>query len=444
MSEANTKISFEEQFNDFETTPVPPERRQTWLEQGMAWLGSGFGLSGLATGGLLANGLSFNDMIIVSIIGSLVITIIGCVNALISAKLHYSTTYTSRFSFGRNGARILGVIICISNFGWFAFQADMFGTTVASILKQTSGMDINSVIFTIIGGLAMSTTAIFGFKAIKLLSMISMPLLFILCGVAVWKTTTMIPLETIMASGPVGDPMTIAMGVSIVVGSYAVGIAIIGDFSRFSKSKKDCVYGVSLGYFFGYIPVLIIGAFFNYAFSNWNIVEVMIGSLGLGIFGALVLILGQWTTNDNNLYSSVLGLSNSLEGIKEIPRMRLSFIVGIISTAIAAIGVYKYFVTFLSMLGVFIIPITGILIADYYICGKEKYANENYTPQTKINPRALIAWIAAAFVGLTMTATSSGGLGLLVSIGDIIPVPIIGMLTALVVYAVLEKSKKHA
>ncbi len=40
----------EEKYNDYEKTPVPAEARKTWLEQGMVWLGEGFGLSGLAVG----------------------------------------------------------------------------------------------------------------------------------------------------------------------------------------------------------------------------------------------------------------------------------------------------------------------------------------------------------------------------------------------------------
>lgn len=37
------KISLEEQFNDYEKTPVPVEARRNWYEQGMIWLGEGFG-----------------------------------------------------------------------------------------------------------------------------------------------------------------------------------------------------------------------------------------------------------------------------------------------------------------------------------------------------------------------------------------------------------------
>ena len=156
-----TKASLEEKYNDYEKTPVPETARQTWYQQGMVWLGAGFGLSGLATGGVLADGLSFRDMLLVSIIGSIIITIIGTLNALVSEHTHLSTSFTCRRSFGIKGAKIIGIILCISNFGWYAFQADLFGTTIASVIKHVNGSSVNPVIFTIIGGITMSLTAIF-------------------------------------------------------------------------------------------------------------------------------------------------------------------------------------------------------------------------------------------------------------------------------------------
>lgn len=200
------KVSLEEKYNDYEKSPVPEKARQTWFEQGMVWLGAGFGLSGLATGGVLADGLSFRDMIIVSIIGSIIITIIGTLNALVSEHTHMSTSFTCRRSFGVQGAKIIGIILCISNFGWYAFQADLFGNTVSSIIKEVGGMSITPVIFTVIGGLAMSLTAIFGFKAIKKLSELGLPLLFVLCIIAVWKTGQQVAFSDIISAGPVGPP----------------------------------------------------------------------------------------------------------------------------------------------------------------------------------------------------------------------------------------------
>lgn len=435
------KVSLEETFNDYEKTPVPEKARQTWFQQGMVWLGSGFGLSGLATGGVLADGLSFQDLLLVCILGSMIVTVVGTLNALVSTHTHLATSFTCRRSFGIKGSKIIGIILCFSSFGWYAYQADMFGTTVAAVLKQTNGLDVNHIIFTVIGGLAMSLTAIMGFKAIKLLSEVGLPLLFVLCLIAIWKTFSTLSPAEIWNAGPVSTPITIPMGISLVVGSFAVGATMVGDFSRFSKSKKDCVIGVSLGHFWGYIPIMLFGAVFNYAFKNWNMVEVMIASLGMGLFGAIVLVIGQWTTNDNNLYSSVLGLMNTLDGVSRIPRMRLTFIAGFISTAIAALGVYTYFVNFLSLLGVFIAPIGGILIADFYICNRKSYDEGEETIQKGFKWDAILAWVIASLVGLSMTARPIG-FGWFVQVGDVFPVSLICILVAMFIYSVSQKLRK--
>lgn len=436
------KGSFEEKYNDYEKTPVPEHARKTWIEQGMIWLGEGFGLSGLAVGGVLANGLSFKDMCIASVIGAFIVFLLATICALVSTHTHLPTSFNCRRSFGTIGAKIIGVIFCICNFGWYAFQADLFGNTISFVVEQLSGSTISPVIFTVIGGLAMSMTAVFGFKAIKILSEIGVPLLFVLCITAVIKTGTIVPIVDIVSSGPIGSPISISSGITVVVSSFAVGIAMMGDFSRFCKTRKDCALGISLGYFWGYIPVMICGAFFTYAFKNWNVVEVMVLTLGLGISGALVLVIGQWTTNDNNLYGSVLGLMNTLDGVSKIPRMKLTFILGAISTAIAAFGVYKYFVNFLSILGVFITPIAGILIADFYICNRESYDEDWSTVHCGIKWDAIIAWIISSFVGLTMT-TKPIGFGWFVNFGNVIPVPVICIAVAIVFYVALIKFKNY-
>ncbi len=431
MAESNQKIkkqSLDEQFNDYEDVPVPEHARRNWLDQGIVWTGAG--LSILATGGLLADGLSFWDTVLVSIVGAIVIWVIAAFVGLVSVHLHLSASFTARFSFGRDGSRIFGAILCFSNFGWFAFQSDLFGNTVSSILRVGWGLETPTIVFTILGGLAMATTAIFGFKAIEKFSKFSFPILILLCVVAVWKTFSLVPAGDIIASGPIGAPITFPMGIPIVVSSYAGGIAVIGDVSRFSRSKKDCLLGLSLGYVWGFIPILLCGAFFTYAFHNWNIVEVMIEDLNMGILGALGLIICQWTTNDNNLYTSVLGVTNMLDGIVKIPRIRLSIIIGLISTAVAAIGMYKYFENFLSILGVFIIPVAGIIVSDYYLCNRQKYHIQNLQPTESVNPSAIVAWIAVSFVGLTMTAPPVG-FGWLAGVENYIPVPIIGMVMSM-------------
>ena len=237
---ADKAMTLEEKYNDYEKTPVPASARKTWFEQGMVWLGEGFGLSGLATGGILAQGLSFKEMCLVSVAGAFLVFLMAALSASVSTHTHMPVSFTCRRSFGVRGAKLIGVIFCFSNFGWYAFQADLFGNTISSVIKEMSGKSMEPVIFTVIGGLAMSMTAIFGFKAIKRLSEIGIPLLFVLCIIAVIKTGSIVPFDQIIQSGPTDSPISIPAGISIVVGSFAVGIAMMGLQPFLQNAKGLC------------------------------------------------------------------------------------------------------------------------------------------------------------------------------------------------------------
>lgn len=191
--------------------------------------------------------------------------------------------------------------------------------------------------------------------------------------------------------------------------------------------------GCLLGYFIGYLPILFLGALFTYAFQNWNVVEVMISKLGLGIIAAIVLILAQWTTNDNNLYSSVLGLSNAINGKFPYVRWKLTLIVGLVSTVISAIGVQKYYMNFLTILTSTIPAVAGVMASDFFILNKKGYdfglIRDNKLPNWKWN--AMIAWGVATLIGLTMSNPPTGfGVPFMVKLSETIPIPVVGIIIA--------------
>lgn len=435
-----------EVLNDYEVSPVPESERMSWLSQSAVFIGVSFCLAAISTGGVLANGLGFGDTVLAICIGSVIVTIIGVFCGIISAKTHLSSAVAARFSFGTEGAKIYGVVLAISLFGWFAFQADLFGSTVVSLIGSVSGATLPRLPFTLAGGFAMMLTAIIGYKGIKWLSNIAVPLLFILTMVALVMTFAKVPFSTIAASGPVAEPITLPVGIASVVGNTAVGVVIVGDFTRYSKTPADAVKGCVLGYTIGYIPILVIGAIFTYAFSNWNVVEVMLSILNMGVIAAFVLIVAQWTTNDNNLYSSVLGIASAIEGKIKYKRWVLTLIVGVISIIISAVGLIDHYVSFLSILTSAIPAVAGVVVSDYYILNKDGYdwklIEEKKIAKWKFN--ALISWGLAFLVGLCTTTPPTGfGIGFMVAFANIIPTPIICIIVAfclnLVLYPVFNK-----
>ena len=157
-----------------------------------------------------------------------------------------------------------------------------------------------------------------------------------------------------------------------------------------------------------------------FALANWGglvIAKATLAStimdglivLGLGTIALLIVILGQWTSNDNNLYSAALGIINVKPGSN---KHKITAICGVIFTLIAIAGIQGYFVNFLQVLGTFLPPFGGVLIADYYILKQgDKYRFDEDAKYEKVKPLAFVSVIIgglfAYLLGFGSTAINS-------------------------------------
>ncbi|MDH5707111.1 MAG: hypothetical protein OEZ45_13945, partial [Candidatus Aminicenantes bacterium] len=129
--------------------------------------------------------------------------------------------------------------------------------------------------------------------------------------------------------------------------------------------------------------------------------------LGLGFIGFLVLLLAQWTTNDSNIYSSVLALNN----IFRTKRWIITIVAGVFASLFAAFGILERLELFLIILTVSIGPIGGIFLCDYYLLKrlkterlktqKLKHNASEENSFSKINYKALGVYFISFLIGWT-------------------------------------------
>jgi cytosine permease len=113
---------------------------------------------------------------------------------------------------------------------------------------------------------------------------------------------------------------------------------------------------------------------------------------GLAIPALIVLGANIWTTNDNALYTSGLGLSN----ITKIRKRPMVLIAGVVGT-VTAIWLYNNFIGWLSFLNATLPPIGAIIMLDYFL-NKAAYASED-SDARKVNWAAIAGVVAGALVG---------------------------------------------
>lgn len=392
--------------DDYELEPVPDDKRKGWVKLTLVWIAGIIALSATALGGALGSGMSLNEAIVSTLIGTFLLSLISVICCIVGAKTGLSTSLVSSFALGRYGSMAVSVIIAISLFGWFGVQLDLFGSSLNKVILDVFNVNISPSLLMIIGGILMTITATIGYNAIEKLSVLAVPLLAILLIGSVYVVSSSFTYAELNAAPLTSTPLTIGMGISVVIGSLAVGAIIGPDISRYAKSVKDAVISSMLGYFVGYSIVLIISAILAKATSEVDVVAIMIG-IGWGTGGMLVLILAQWTTNNTNLYSSALGFSVVF---RRVPKYVLTIIAGLIGTAFAIAGIYTQFIPFLNVLSILIPPIGGVYTADFIFRHKQ-YSFNNIDKIPKIRLSSLLTWILASIVAF-MTTPAPTGFGL--------------------------------
>jgi cytosine permease len=179
-------------------------------------------------------------------------------------------------------------------------------------------------------------------------------------------------------------------GAGLVVGSFVSGGTATPNFTRFCKSSKVGLIITVIAFFLGNSLMFFFGAVSSIYAGGNDIFEVM---LNLNLFYIAIFVLGLniWTTNDNALYTSGLGLSN----IFGISKKTMVLLGGLIGT-LAAVWLYWNFCDWLNYLNCTLPPVGIILICSYFT-HRKAYLDDS-VPKRQVNWAAVIGVILGALV----------------------------------------------
>jgi cytosine permease len=411
--------------NQVQGFKIPPEQRQSALSLTAVWAGNMICLPALMVGGFLAVGLTIGQVFLALVLGFAVILVYMCLVGIQACDLGLPTVSLAESALGKTGSRfVISLLLGIACVGWFGVQAAVCGASFSAMLGGMTGVVIPQTASTLFWGIVMLLTAVFGYKAIKYLNYIVVPLLVLVLGYSAYAALfTGEGVKAIAAYVPAQNTGLLS-GIVMVVGSFALGGVISGDYSRFARSRSDVVKSSIFGVLPVSILIMSLGAATAIASGQSDITQILV-ALGLPSMGLLVLVLATWSTNIVNAYSGGLAVSNLL-GFDESKFKITTAIAGLLGTILGAAGLMAKFMTFLSVLSSFIPPVAGVMIAAYWIEGKGK--PENFKSVEGVNWAGIIAFAVGAAVAY-ITA-------------NVIPffaAPVNGIVVSIVLYLVLIK-----
>ena len=373
---------------DYSFEAVPQKSRKGFLSMFVIMLGFTFFSASMSVGAKMGNGLDLSGFIWAVLIGGVILAAYTGALAFIGAKSGLSFDLLAQRSFGRIGSYLPSAMISFTQVGWFGVGVAMFALPAAEVLK------INPTVLVIIAGVCMTASAYFGIKGMEIVSYISVPLIAVL-GIysMVLATSQGGGLAKIFAQN--SGSVTMLAAVGMVVGSFISGGTATPNFTRFSKSTKIAVIVTVIAFFIGNSLMFAFGAVGGAFTGKDDIFYVMLAQ-GLIVPALIVLGANIWTTNDNALYTSGLGLAN----ITKIHKRPMVIAAGVIGT-VTAVWLYNNFVSWLSFLNATLPPIGAIVILDFFL-NRRKY-EEGYEVKEVVNWGACAGVVAGALVGNFVT-----------------------------------------
>ena len=380
---------------DFTSSRVTKEGRKSNLSMFMVMLGFTFFSASMWAGQNLAAGLNFGGFIGAIILGGIILGAYTGTLGFIGAKTGLTLDMLAHRSFGRKGSWLPSAMISFTQMGWFGVGLAMFAIPIAQELMglevTPDHMPYQGYILVAIAGLLMTASAYFGIKSLTVISYIAVPLVGILGTVAMILAVKRGDATLVEQFAATNDgSLTIIAGAGLVIGSFVSGGTATPNFARFSKNGKIGFWVTVVAFFLGNSLMFFFGAVSSIYVGGNDIFEVML-NLNLFWFAVIVLGLNIWTTNDNALYSSGLGLSN----IFGFSKRTMVLVGGIIGT-VAAVWLYWNFCGWLNVLNCTLPPIGAILIISYFM-DRGDYQSDNIEIKT-VNWASVLGVVLGAVV----------------------------------------------
>ena len=377
---------------------VPDQARHPWLSVATQRFGQTTALSQLLLGATLGFGMTFWDAFVALTIGAVLLNAIAIAVGIVGQREGLSTAILTRWTgFGHAGSAMLGLIIALSCTGWFGVQTGLAGVALADV----TGV-LPAPVWSLVFGIVVTVIAAYGVRWMAWTAYVAVPAFLLLL---LWLVLTQVDdLPAALGSEAPGTPIGMVTAVTLVTGSFIVGAAIAPDMTRFNRNEWDVVKQTVLGITLGEWVISLAGVLIAHGLGTTDVMGVIGRSSGW--IGALVVVTAVLKINDWNLYSASLGLVNFFDAVfaVRISRAQVTVMVGCAGSFLAAAGIVHQFSHFLVLLGVVFPPVTGIMIAEYYVVRRwrnEIISTRPHVPRSAPSwvPATVVIWPAAAVIG---------------------------------------------
>lgn len=405
---------------DYPLSEVPKSARKGLLSTSAVLLGFTFFTATMWAGGSLGQAFPIGQLLLIILIGNLLLGAYAASLAYIACQSGLNSVLMGRFCFGEKGSKLSDFILSFTQIGWYAWGT----ATISLVLVRTTGMpDWLEITLMVLFGFGFCITAMIGYKGMDWLSRFAVPAMMLFILISLFTGLVDVRGFAGLSQKTPSENMSVAAAITVIIGTFISGGTQATNWSRFAKTPKIAVIATLAAFFIGNGLMVLTGALGTMIYQQADIVDVLIAQ-GFVSIAVLMLFLNIWTTQDNTIYNFAVAGCNLLRTEKR----RLVTVGGAaIGTVLAVGGMYNLLIPFLVLLGTFIPPMGGVIMADFWLKHKGQYPSLATAQLPDFNRRGLTAYVIGAAAAY---------------FSPLLP-PLVGVLVAAGSYALLLRLK-HA
>ncbi|MGW1103708.1 cytosine permease [Streptomyces sp. NPDC002540] len=387
--------------DDYALSRVPRDKRFGFWSMLLQWLAQSGSISQFTLGATIGVGMTFGDAFLAFTLGAVILEIVIFAIGLAGMREGLATPMLTRWvGFGRNGSALVSFVIAVSLVGWFGVQNTIFGNSVSALVGGPSWM------WCVLAGIAITALVIFGFKYMAVFAKIVTPLFFAMVAWSIVSTLKDHSISDLIHSPAPGQTIPLAVAATAIAGGFMTGAIVAPEMTRYNTKGSHVFLQSASSMILSEYIVGMTGVLLGHLVKSNEVSHIVLSTSGA--FGVIVVLMSTAKINDWNLYGSSLGVVNFFQVVfgKRIHRGAVTIVLGIAGTVLSAVGIMTHFTEFLSILGVAIPPIGGIIVAEYWVVKRmRKPLDDTRESETLPTfsptwvPMSIAIWIAAFCVG---------------------------------------------
>lgn len=399
------------------TLPIPdgPGRILDPVSYVLAWLATAVFLGYFFLGASLvppAGSLNLFQAITAIVLGKVIVMAFFALNGAAGLKYGIPMVVQMRAAFGIKGQAIPSLIRAVPAIFWYGIQTWVGALALNSISSKLFGFS-NPLLFFVLFQLLQTWIASRGFSSVKWFEIVSS---FFIAGTMIYIMVRLVSLFGAELSVVINSPGTWGWpfwaGVTTMLGIYSTLMINVSDYIRYIP-KRTKTFTYTIIQLLGLLPgalfmcmIGIIGAATTGKFDPIEIFTESIPSVPLMVVLMLFIAAAQFSTN---LMANVVPPTLVISDLFKTNWKTASIITGILPlfTFPWLILTANGFNLFVQIYSVFLGPIIGVMLADYYFVRKQRldlaelYNPEGrYTYASGFNPAALIAVAIGAAIAV--------------------------------------------